>query len=79
MANDEKFSKVPEDELRAYVEASAQLPGESDDDWARRVRNLEEDLLRAHKDDPEPTSVKDDPLSSVGEGDGPGTTESSNQ
>lgn len=79
MGNDSKFYKVPEEELREYVEASAQLPGESEDDWARRVRNLEEDLIRAHKDDPEPTSVEDDPLSSIDPERGSGSGEGPNQ
>lgn len=60
MSDDPKFSKVPKEELEQYVEDSQQRPGESDDDWARRVRDLESDLIRAHKDDPEPTSVKDE-------------------
>jgi hypothetical protein len=40
-----KFDGATEDEIREYVEGSAQLPGEADTVWAQRVQRSESDLL----------------------------------
>jgi len=66
MSTEGKFDRVPEDELREYIDNSNQLPGENDEQWRLRVQRAEADLLAKHQDSPLPASVKDDPLSSIG-------------
>ena len=68
--NARKFDGATDEELREYVEGSGQLVAESDADWARRVINMEADLMARIRNRPQPDPVKDegvspDPLSSI--------------
>lgn len=40
-----KFDGATDDEIREYVDGSAQLPGEADTAWAQRVQMAESTLL----------------------------------